>query len=158
MQQAYVDIMIQSLKKKVQILDRIIDLNKIQKSQLEDTKSSPDEFDKTVEEKAALIEQLEQLDSGFDKLYERVKTELRNHKTLYAGKIKIMQEYIRFITDKSIEIQAQEARNRELMTQKFASIRQKAKNMRTNTKAVNKYYKNMMQLNYVAPQFLDNKK
>ncbi|MBR4026946.1 MAG: flagellar export chaperone FlgN [Lachnospiraceae bacterium] len=158
MHRTYVDIMIQSLKKKVQVLDKIIELNIMQKQQLEDTKSDPDVFDKTVEEKAVLIEQLEQLDSGFDKLYERVKSELRTNKYLYTAQIKAMQEYIRLITDKSMEIQAQEARNRELMTRKFALIQQRAKSVRTNTKAVNKYYKNMMQLNYVAPQFLDNKK
>uniref|UniRef100_UPI0040574099 flagellar protein FliT n=1 Tax=Agathobacter sp. TaxID=2021311 RepID=UPI0040574099 len=158
MQQTYVDIMIQSLRKKVQVLDRIMEQNAIQKEKLEDNHATADEFDKTVEKKAALIEQLEQLDTGFDKLYDRVKDELRVNRHLYTDKIRKMQEYIRMITDKSMEIQTQEARNRELMTQKFAVVRQKAKNLRTNNKAATKYYKNMMQLNYVAPQFLDNKK
>lgn len=158
MQQTYVDIMIQSLKKKIQVLDKIMEQNIIQKNQLEDIRTEVEAFDKTVEEKSKLIEQLEQLDSGFDKLYDRVREELRVSKHLYVDKIKLMQEYIRMITDKSMEIQTQEARNRELMTQKFATVRQKAKNIRTNTKAASNYYKNMMQLNYVAPQFLDNKK
>lgn len=158
MQQTYVDIMLQSLRKKIQVLDSIIEQNTIQKEKLEDNQATADEFDQTVEKKAALIEQLEQLDTGFDKLYDRVRDELRINRHLYADKIRQMQEYIHVITDKSMEIQAQEARNRELMTQKFAMVRQKAKNLRTNNKAATKYYKNMMQLNYVAPQFLDNKK
>ena len=158
MQQTYVDIMLQSLRKKIQVLDSIIEQNWIQKEKLENEQATADEFDQTVEKKAALIEQLEQLDTGFDKLYDRVRDELRINRHLYADKIRKMQEYIHVITDKSMEIQAQEARNRELMTQKFAMVRQKAKNLRTNNKAATKYYKNMMQLNYVAPQFLDNKK
>ena len=158
MQQTYVDIMLQSLRKKIQVLDSIIEQNLIQKEKLENEQATADEFDQTVEKKAALIEQLEQLDTGFDKLYDRVRDELRINRHLYADKIRQMQEYIHVITDKSMEIQAQEARNRELMTQKFAMVRQKAKNLRTNNKAATKYYKNMMQLNYVAPQFLDNKK
>lgn len=158
MQQAYVDIMLQSLRKKIQILDKIIEQNIIQKEKLEDDRATADEFDETVEKKAVFIEQLEQLDSGFEKLYDRVKDELRINRPMYIQQIKSMQEYIRIITDKSMQIQAQEARNRELMTQKFAMVRQKAKNLRTNNKAASKYYKNMMQLNYVAPQFLDNKK
>lgn len=158
MQQTYVDIMIQSLRKKIQVLDEIMEQNVIQKEKLEDDRATADEFDKTVEKKALLIEQLEQLDSGFDKLYDRVKEELRINRPMYTQQIKTMQEYIRMITDKSMQIQTQEARNRELMTQKFAMVRQKAKNLRTNNKAATKYYKNMMQLNYVAPQFLDNKK
>jgi len=158
MEQTYVDIMIQSLKKKIQVLDRIMELNQLQKEQLEDAKSKVEDFDRTVEEKAKLIEQLEQLDSGFDKLYDRVKEELKGNKDAYAAKIKTMQECIRELTDKNMEIQAQETRNKDLMTRKFAFVRDSAKTVRTNTKAASQYYQNMMQLNYVDPQFLDNKK
>lgn len=158
MEQTYMDIMIQSLNKKIQVLDKIIELNLIQKQQLEDTQSSVDAFDQTVEEKATLIEQLQQLDTGFDKLYERVRAELLQNKTAYASKIAVMKECITKITDKSVEIQTQEARNKDLMTRKFAYIKEKAKTFRKNNKATNQYYKNMMQLNYVEPQFLDNKK
>ena len=64
MQQTYIDIMIQSLSKKIQVLDKIIELNKIQKEQLENINTPVNEFDKTVEEKGKLIEQLEQLDEA----------------------------------------------------------------------------------------------
>ena len=57
-----------------------------------------------------------------------------------------------------MEIQAQEARNKELMIRKFAYVKEKAKSARTNSKIANQYYKNMMKLNYVDPQFMDNKK
>ena len=157
MEQTYVDIMIQSLNKKIQVLDKIIELNVVQKQQLESLETRVEEFDKIVEDKARLIEQLEQLDSGFDKLYERVRLEILNNKDAYASKILTMQKCISKITDKSVEIQSQEARNKELMIHKFAYVKEKAKSVRTNKKAVNQYYKNMMQLNYVEPQFLDNK-
>ncbi len=158
MEQTYVDIMIQSLNKKLQVLDRIAELNIIQKEQLEDNLSEVDEFDKIVEEKATLIEQIEQLDSGFEKLFARVKDELDANKDSYADSIKTMQNYIRRITDKSMEIQAQEARNRDLMVRKFTYVKESAKTVRTNSKIATQYYKNMMNLNYVDPQFMDNKK
>ena len=158
MEQTYVDIMIQSLNKKLQVLDRIAELNIIQKEQLEDNLSEVDEFDKIVEEKATLIEQIEQLDSGFEKLFARVKDELDANKDSYADSIKTMQSYIRRITDKSMEIQAQEARNRDLMVRKFTYVKESAKTVRTNSKIATQYYKNMMKLNYVDPQFMDNKK
>lgn len=158
MEQTYLDIMIQSLNKKIQVLDKIIELNLLQKQQLEDSQSSIEMFDKTVEDKTKLIEQLEQLDSGFDKLYERVRQELLTNKEAYAPKIAIMQTCISKITDRSVEIQTQEARNKDLMTRKFVYIKEKAKVFRTNKKVTNQYYKNMMQLNYVEPQFMDNKK
>lgn len=158
MEQTYVDIMLQSLNKKIQVLDKIIETNQVQKEQLEDAGATVEAFDKTVEEKSALIRQLEQLDSGFDKLYERVKEALKEDKSAYADKISLMQDAIRRITEKSMEIQAQEARNKELMTKKFAFVKETAKTLRANKKAVSQYYQNMMQLNYVDPQFLDNKK
>ena len=44
------------------------------------------------------------------------------------------------------------------MVRKFAFVKDTAKSVRTNSKIANQYYKNMMKLNYVAPQFMDNKK
>lgn len=158
MQETYVDIMIQSLNKKLQVLDKIAELNLKQKEILENTKAPVEEFEKTVEEKAKLIEQMQQLDSGFEKLYTRVQEELQAQKEDYAEAIQTMQSCIRRITDKSMEIQAQEARNKELMVRKFAFVKETAKNVRTNSKVASQYYKNMMKLNYVDPQFMDNKK
>jgi flagellar biosynthesis/type III secretory pathway chaperone len=158
MQNTYIDIMLQSLKKKIQVLEAIKKLNILQKDLLEDEKADADEFDQTVEDKGKLIEQLEQLDSGFDKLFERVREELQEHKEDYKPQIADMQTAIRTITALSMELQAQEAKNKDLMTRRFVSVKQKAKIVRTNTKAASQYYQNMMQLNHVDPQFLDNKK
>ena len=75
-----------------------------------------------------------------------------------AEEIAEMQEYIRRLTDKSATIQAQEARNKDLMTQKFASVRKQVKEVRKSQKVVNQYYKSMMKSGYMEPQFTDNKK
>ena len=158
MEQTYVDIMIQSLKKKIKVLEEIKRVNVVQKELLENDRADVDDFDVTVEAKSKLIEQMEQLDSGFDKLFERVREELQANKPAYTNQIKEMQTCIRKITDLSMEIQSQEAKNKDLMTQKFVSVRQKAKVVRTNSKAASQYYKNMMQLNVVDPQFMDNRK
>ncbi len=158
MEQTYVDIMIQSLKKKIAVLEEIKKVNVLQQQLLENDKADAEDFDDTVTAKSQLIEQMEQLDNGFDKLFERVKEELEVHKEKYKERIQTMQSLIRRITDLSVEIQAQESRNRDLMTQKFVSVRQKAKVVRTNSKAASEYYKNMMQINSVDPQFMDRKK
>ena len=158
MHNTYVDIMIQSLEKKIKVLEEIKKINITQKALLENESSDAEEFDKMVESKAALIEQMTQLDSGFDKLFDRVKEELNANKEEYEEKIKMMQSLIRLITDLSMELQAQEARNKDLMTRKFVAIKERAKVVRTNTKAASQYYQNMMQLNVVEPQFMDNKK
>ena len=154
----YVDIMLQSLNKKLLILDAIEKQNKKQKEILEDKMSSPDDFDKTVDEKSKLITQLDQLDSGFDKLYERVQNELKTNRDAYQSQILEMQSLIRQITDKSVDLQKQEARNKDLMTARFATIKKQAKSVRKNTKITSEYYKTMMRTGYVDPQFMDNKK
>lgn len=158
MNQTYIDIMIQSLHRKMQVLDRIIEVNIRQEEILRDKRASLEEFDKSVEEKAKLIEQMQQLDSGFEKLYARVEEELKGKKQDHVEDIKAMQICIRSITDKSMEIQTQEARNKELMVQKFTYVKDTAKTLRKNSKIATQYYKNMMNLNYVDPQFMDNKK
>lgn len=157
MEQTYIDIMIQSLEKKEKVLDRIIELDNVQKNQLEDPNLRPDDFDEVVEEKAKLIEQLEQLDSGFEKLFERMKEELEGNKEAHKEEIHTMQAHIKSITDKSVHIQSQEARNKDLMTSKFTSVKKQAREVRKGQNVVNKYYKNMTNTNYVAPQFMDNK-
>lgn len=157
MEQTYIDIMIQSLEKKERVLDRIIELDNVQKNQLEDPELKPDDFDEVVEEKAKLIEQLDQLDSGFEKLFERMKEELEGNKEAHKEEIRIMQQHIKSITDKSVQIQSQEVRNKDLMTAKFTSVKKQAREVRKGQNVVNKYYKNMTNTNYVAPQFMDNK-
>lgn len=157
MVQSYLEIMLQSLEKKENVLDNIIELNKEQRIALENPELSPNEFDAIVEAKGHLIEQLDLLDSGFEKLFERVKEELNGHKDEHASEIRAMQEHIRNITDKSVEIQAQESRNKDLMTKKFTMIKEQAKTFRTSNKVANQYKQNMDKLNFVAPQFMDNK-
>jgi predicted nuclease with TOPRIM domain len=158
MQETYIDIMLQSLKKKLQVLDAIMKQNERQRAVLEAPDGDADAFDETVEAKAALIEQLEQLDSGFDKLYARVKEELSGNREAYADQIRQMQGDIRTITDRSMQVQAQEARNKELMTQKFARVKRQARQVRANSKATSSYQQSMSRTAFVDPQFMDNKK
>ena len=154
----YLTIMIQSLKKKSAVLDAIIELNIRQKEELENPGLDPDDFDACVEEKAKQIEQLGLLDAGFQEGYDKIKADLQTNQQEYREEIAEMQEYIRRLTDKSATIQAQEARNKDLMTQKFASVRKQVKEVRKSQKVVNQYYKSMMKSGYMEPQFTDNKK
>ena len=158
MSETYLAIMLQSLKKKEQVLDEIIRLNDLQKKELTDQATPVDDFDKTVEDKSACIDQLDQLDSGFEKLYAQVQEELQANKEQYADTIKALQKCIRSVTDKSIMIQAQEARNKDLMMQKFTTVRKHAKDVRANSKAITGYYKTMTHSGYMDSRYMDGKK
>jgi hypothetical protein len=155
---AYVDIMIQSLQKKINVLDAIIEADKVQKQALEDPNLDPDDFDKTVSTKSDLIDQLNKLDDGFQETFNIVKEELDGNREKYRTEIKIMQDLIRKVTDRSMQIKRQEATNKQLMTNKFAHVKKQVREVRQSQKIVNQYYKNMMNRNYVEPQFMDNKK
>lgn len=158
MSETYLAIMLQSLKKKEQVLDEIIRLNDLQKKQLTDQATPVDDFDKTVEDKSTCIDQLDQLDSGFEKLYAQVQEELQANKEQYVDTIKALQKCIRSVTDKSIMIQAQEARNKDLMMQKFTTVRKHAKDVRANSKAITGYYKTMTHSGYMDSRYMDGKK
>ena len=157
MDKLYLTILMESLQKKIRILDQIIMADQEQREALEDPNLDPDDFDRIVEKKAEFIDQLEQLDAGFEEVFARVKEELDGNREQYKEQIHIMQDLIRKITDKSLLIQKQEAQNKELMEKKFTAVRSQAREVRKSQKIVNQYYKNMMKLNNVEPQFMDNK-
>lgn len=158
MQRQYIGIMIESLRRKLAILDEILECSKGQKALLENPNLEPEEFQADVQKKAELIEKLEQLDEGFDALYQRVKEELQENKEQYADEIRQMQELIRRITEQSTQIQATEMRNKECVEAKFTSVRKQAREVRNSQKIVQQYYRNMQKINYIDPQFMDNKK
>ena len=135
MPDTYIAIMLQSLKKKEQVLDEIIRLDDRQKDTLTDPECPFDVFDETVEAKSACIDQLNQLDSGFEKLYAQVAEELDQNREDYAKEIRDMQQCIRRVTDKSV--------NKELMREKFATIHRQAKAVRKNSRAITGYYNSM---------------
>lgn len=158
MPDTYIEIMLQSLRKKEKVLDEIIRLDDLQKEQLTKQEKTVKEFEETVEAKSACIEQIEQLDSGFEKLYAQVAEELDRNREAYAEQIREMQKLIRSVTDKSMKIQAQEARNKDLMTQKFSTVRKQATKVRLNSKAITGYYNSMKQSPEIDPVYMDGRK
>ena len=57
-----------------------------------------------------------------------------------------------------MQIQAQEARNKTLMTNKFEEIKKSARNVRKGSEVVTKYYQSMNKTGYIDSQFWDQKK
>lgn len=154
----YLQIMEQSLKKKLAILNRIRLKNEEQRVLLLDENLTPDDFEKNVEEKGELIEQLELLDNGFEEIYARLEETLQLNKEKYREEIRKLQEQIRQITAAGNSIQAEEKRNYTLAQQKFSFVKKQVREIKSSHKAVNEYYRMMTKTNYVDAQFLDNKK
>ena len=152
--------MLDSLQKKSEVLSDIIKKNGEQSQILKEEETDWDAFDRNADEKMELIGQLDELDEGFDQLFERVKTLLESQegKARFGEQIRKMQELIREITDKSASIQATEARNKQLVEQRFQQSRQKIGQSRNSSRIARDYYRNMQQMQVVSPAFLDNKK
>lgn len=154
----YIEIMIDSLQKKIIILEQIIAVNKKQAGIITDIKKNMVEYEASLDEKQLLIDELNILDEGFQALYNRIQPEIVNNADAHKKEIKEMQQYIALITEKSIEVQTEEEKNRQIISQQFSLFKQEVSRFKQNRKATNQYYNTMQQTNYIAPQFLDKKK
>lgn len=154
----YIEILSDSLVKKINILDKIIEINLVQQDILKLEELDYDAFDKTIEDKDVCIREINNLDKGFMAVYERLKVILSENKQQYAKEIKDIQLKIKEITDKSVSIQVQEARNKEAFQEKVKFIKKEIKVSKTASKVAESYYQSMNKINMVDAQFLDTKK
>lgn len=152
----YIAVLCQSLEKKEQLLQLIIEKNMEQRIILLNEEEPPERLEDNLNEKGILIEELNKLDEGFEQIYARVKEVLATQKSLYKDEIKQMQGLIRLITDKSVSLQAQEIRNKELAEKRFSQVKKQVRNVRTSNRVASQYYKNMTNTGESA--FLDSKK
>lgn len=158
----YVKIMIESLEKKVEILDKIIIKTSAQ-SELISGKSYDDinwqQFDVLNEEKGTFIERIEELNDGFESLYQNMKNEINGNKEAYAEEIKIMQGLISIITDKSVVIETTEQRNKIEIDRIFSYTKTKIRDTKKSMKVASDYYKTMYGSHLQQdPKYLDSKK
>ncbi|MBQ7926276.1 MAG: flagellar export chaperone FlgN [Lachnospiraceae bacterium] len=152
------DILAESLEKKIVILQRLQEYSAQQEQVLDREDMDLEAFDALVEKKDKQIDQLNKLDSGFEILYRKLSKELEGNRDKYAKQIKRLQELIAQVMEMSVSIQAQEQRNKTRVEAFFAGQRAQIRQGRKSSKAAYDYYKNMSKSNYVMPQFFDGKK
>ncbi len=158
MTSASLDMLEESLVKKIEIMKAICEENARQKEILSDPENVDfDDFDKTLDTKGEYIDQLDSLDEGFQSLFDRVKEEIGENKELYAEQIKRMQVLIHDITDLSASIEAEEHRNKRLAEQYFSTARHNMNKSKQTSAAAFNYYRNMTNFKDIPPQFLDKK-
>lgn len=154
----YLNILAESLDKKIKLLEKIQDYNKCQEEAFSSSKIKLEDFDRAIEEKGNLIEEINRLDAGFESLYQGLAEELKGNRDKYAAQIRLLQEKISRVTEMSVAVQTQEARNKQLIESYFVKQRQGIKEGRTISRAAYNYYRNMNNSNHVPPQFMDSKK
>ena len=155
---SYIEMMIDSLNKKIAVLEEIDKLNNEQKVLFEQGENMDESaYDISIERKSDLIDELLRLDNGFVSLFENVKREMGDNKSKYSAEIKLIQDRIRRITDLSGTIEVTEKRNKAVAEKYFNESRLRIKESKQNSGAAIKYYQNMRGKNNITPQFFDSK-
>lgn len=158
MNQSGAQILLQSLEKKNELLDRMILQNREQEQILKQEEFDMDAFDKTIEQQSAYVEELDKLDRGFEAVYERVREELMKNKENYRTEITRMKEQIQQITDKIVTLNAGNMRNKMLAENQFKKRQLAIGSGISKNRAAENYYNSMNNLNVIPPQFYDSKK
>ena len=155
----YIIVLHDSLSKKVDIVKKILKCTKEQNVILSSDEVNVDRFNDLISEKDILLKKLEELDNGFDTTFDRVKEELKNNKDMYKSQILEMQNYIRVITDMSVELQGLEQSNKILFDKFLHKKRNEIKDFNKSNKTAASYYQNMSnQHQSWQSYFLDKKK
>ena len=136
-----------SLDKKIDVLKRIQKYNEEQEKAFSETTPDMDSFDKALEEKEKLIQEVLKLDQGFEALYEKVRAELEQNRAAYKEQIAELQRKITVITELSNAVQAKEARNKKLIEQYFTKQKGNIKQSRQRSKVAYGYQQNMSSQN-----------
>ena len=153
----YLDMMEDSLYKKIEVMQKIEKLNLKQNDILENqAHMDSDGFDDAVREKGELIDELIRLNDGFTILFDRTKEELASHKEEYKDQIQRMQELIRQITDLSAILEEEEHKNKNLADYYFSSVRKEMKLGKQAAAAALNYHQVMNKAGDVRPQFFDD--
>lgn len=154
----YLDILEESLQKKLKVLEEIAVYNQKQEQLLRKESISLGELDENMKQKDELIRKVTALDEGFETLYERIKEQLLDNKDDYKEQIRKLQQLISQVTEKGVSIQAQESRNKKLIEDYFKKERGQLRQNRQSSKAAYNYYKSVNNTNVVMPQMMDQKK
>lgn len=158
MTEDYLQIMIESLEKKIDVLDQVLALDKRQIAIALERPFDVEKYDRTMDEKGALIDELNKLDDGFTSTYERVRDAVQANPKAYADKVQRMQDLIRMAIDKGVAVEAQEERGKQAMKSAVTSKRKEIRSIKVSSEAATKYYKSMSRINDVDPQLMDRKK
>ncbi len=139
----YLNVLEESLHKKIKVLDEIQAYNDKQYECFSAEEVDMAGFDAAIEEKGKLIEELTKLDDGFETLYANISKQLQQNKEKYAPQIKTLQGLVTQVTEKSMSVQAGEARNKALVEKYFAKEKKQIKEGRVNSKVAYGYYQNL---------------
>ncbi len=157
MENHYVQVLIDTIHKKEAVLHQILEITKQQEALSKRDTYASDEMEEAMNEKEILIARLNYLDDGFESVYDRIRSELRNHMENYRQEIGILQDAIRRCTKTGNEIQILEERNRNRFSMLFSNARSQYATSRTQANVAQNYHKMMNHSKIADAYFVDHK-
>ncbi len=154
----YINVLKDTLQKKKSIMEQIYGATKQQKDLLQSGKFNEDEFQRTISLKGMYLDELQRLDNGFEQIYKRVALALKHNKDMYKDDILAAQKLIQEIMDLSVSIRAMEEQNKERFPACIMERRRHFGNVKTNSKIVNRYYKNMPNVHKAGQSYFVDEK
>jgi len=155
----YVQILVDSLKKKKATLLKIVELTEEQEKLIAvENKLDLEPFAALVEKKGECIDTLNNLDSGFQKIYDRVKPVIEGSPDVFKPQIAELKQLVSEVMQLSVSIQAREDANKTIIMNHFANLKKEIYNVKNSRKVAQNYYNTMNRINMVDPQFLDKRK
>ena len=151
----YLIVLRDSLLKKENILSLLIEKSEKQAEIVKAEQVDWEEFTKIVDEKGELIDEIMQLDDGFESLFARIKENLEENKDKYKDIIQEIKSLVKAVTEKSSKLQAIEYRNKTVIENAFATTRREIKQSKIGQKAAADYYNKMNKINTIDPQLMD---
>lgn len=154
----YINILTDTLKKKNDLLDQLIMISSEQDNIISSEQPDMERLEQTFSEKEVFISQLNQLDDGFEKVYQHVKDALQTDKDQLKEQILKLQELIRSVTEKSTQLQVIEHRNKSRFQLFFAGKKKEIRNFKVSSRTADSYYKSVLNSQPGESYFLDKKK
>lgn len=139
----YISVLHGSLHKKLELIKKLLELTKEQNKILSEKTIDIDSFDRIVNEKEAKINEVLEIDRGFQTVFNKVSSIIKESPQQYRQQILEMQNFIRAITDIGVEIENLEHKNKEKFNKFLASKRSDIKDFKVSNKTAVSYYKNM---------------
>lgn len=157
----YLQILEDSLDKKIIILDQIKEHEDAIDEQLKKEDQTPedlDAIDKLIDTKTECADELEKLDEGFQSVYDHIREELLPNKDEYKDQIQSIQSKIRIVMDKSTSIQAREERQKKAIENSIFKNRTATANSRRSVRALKGYIQQGQTILGAESNYLDTKK
>ena len=126
----YISVLHGSLRKKLELVKELLEFTKEQNIILNEDDVDIDSFDKIVSEKDIRINEVLEIDKGFDSVFNKIGSTIKANPQEYRQQILELQNLIRTITDIGVEIEGLENKNKEKFSKFILAKREEIKDFK----------------------------